>query len=271
MQEESNTYQILQNSNQSNTLQTYNNLLQTCTVSQCVRQTKSIQTHINQPQSEIQTHPLPVLNLHTSDNTSHDEVPMQCESHTFSQQLQTESHIHTACTSDHMSESHANIMSKFHSQQVQWKQLLCTTCHEMWPSRYKTCKHMYECKRCNCDKSTPKKYSQGNNMNPGSVPECLQDLTQIEEMLIARASPIMYIYKKQGGQRGYKGHVLNLSQDVQSLLDKLPPNINNLPILVLRRSGTNDTYADFKVRRDKILHALIWLQKKQSFLQIYCY
>ena len=259
MQEESNNYQILQNSNQNNTLQTnHHNQLQSCTVTRCVTQTKPIQT-----QKEMQTQTLPMVHSNTSDKTSHDEVSMQCES-TVLQQLQKESCNNASCTSEH-SQSHANTMNNFHNQQVQWKQSLCTTCHEMWPSRYKTCKHMYECKRCTCDKSTPKKYSQANNMNPGSVPECLQDLTQIEEMLIARASPIMYIYKKQGGQRGYKGHVLNLSQDVQSLLDKLPPNINNLPILVLRRSGTNDTYADFTVRRDKILNALIWLQKNNPF------
>ena len=51
-------------------------------------------------------------------------------------------------------------------------------------------------------------------MDPGILPAELQDLTVIEEMLIARACPIMCVYRKHGGQRGYKGHVLNLSQDI---------------------------------------------------------
>ena len=37
-------------------------------------------------------------------------------------------------------------------------------------------------------------------MHPRAVPECLQNLTQIEEMLIAHVSSIMYVYIKHGGQ-----------------------------------------------------------------------
>ena len=40
-------------------------------------------------------------------------------------------------------------------------------------------------------------------MIPSCVPHELQNLTQIEEMLIARALPIMRVYIKPGGQRGY--------------------------------------------------------------------
>ena len=38
-------------------------------------------------------------------------------------------------------------------------------------------------------------------MIPSSIPQELQGLTQIEEMLIARALPIMRVYIKPGGQR----------------------------------------------------------------------
>ena len=38
----------------------------------------------------------------------------------------------------------------------------------------------------------------------------------------------MSVYCKLGGQRGYKGHVLNMPQDVQGFLDKLPPHFNQL-------------------------------------------
>ena len=40
------------------------------------------------------------------------------------------------------------------------------------------------------------------HMDPGSVPPCLQNMTQIEELLIARACPIMTVYHKHGGQQG---------------------------------------------------------------------
>ena len=74
-------------------------------------------------------------------------------------------------------------------------------------------------------------------MDPGTVPAELQDLTEVEEMLIARAFPIMCVYRKHGGQRGYKGHVLNLPQDVQGFLSTLPANVSDLPVLIIRKQG----------------------------------
>ena len=156
-------------------------------------------------------------------------------------------------------------MHTFHEKQFKWKQTQCTICHEIWPICHNVLKQPYECLRCSRDKSNPKKFSKANNMHPGSVPECLQNLTQVEEMLIARVSPIMYVYRKHGGQRGYKGHVLNLSQDIQSLLDKLPQSVSNLPILILRRTGANDTFTNFTVRREKVLTALQWLKVNNPF------
>lgn len=47
--------------------------------------------------------------------------------------------------------------------------------------------------RCKRDKNVPQRYSKENDMDPGDVPACLQE---IEEMLIARACPIMCVYGK---------------------------------------------------------------------------
>ena len=104
-------------------------------------------------------------------------------------------------------------------------------------------------------------------MDPEIVLSCLEGMTQIEEMLIARASSKMTVYKKHGGQRGYSGHVLNLSQDFQQFLNKLPPRVSALPILHIKRTGTNNTEARFRVRRAKILQELLWLQKNNPFYQ----
>ena len=76
-----------------------------------------------------------------------------------------------------------------------------------------------------------------NDMDPGSVPAELQGLSEVEELLIARAFPIMSIYRKHGGQRGYNGNVLNLPEDTQGFLNSLPPNVGGLPILVIRKQG----------------------------------
>ena len=63
----------------------------------------------------------------------------------------------------------------------------------------------------------------------------------------------MCIYHKHGGHRGYKGHVVNLPQDIQGFLDKVPRSVNQLPILIVRRQGMNNTHADFKARRQRVI------------------
>ena len=59
-------------------------------------------------------------------------------------------------------------------------------------------------------------------MKPSPVPRELQGLSQTDEMLIACALPVMRIYIKPGGQRGYSGHCINLPQNVEELASSLP-------------------------------------------------
>ena len=154
-------------------------------------------------------------------------------------------------------------MNIFHTRQSKWEHRLCIVCHELWPTRVclKGDESAYQCTRCKRDKGEPKLYSVENDMHPGDVPSCLQGLTQVEEMLIARACPIMCIYRKHGGQRGYRGHVVNLPQNIQGFLDTLPSYVNDLPILIVCRQGTESTHADFRVRRSRVLSAILWLKQ----------
>ena len=97
-------------------------------------------------------------------------------------------------------------------------------------------------------------------MIPSSVPKQLQGLTQFEEMLIARAFPVMHVYTKpRGGQKAYKGHVITLPQDVQLLADVLPQSPKDLPVIIFTISGKHNNSKDFKVRREKVANALYWL------------
>jgi len=50
------------------------------------------------------------------------------------------------------------------------------------------------CRHCYYDKNLIKKFSAENNMDPGDIPEELQELTEIEEMLIAQIFPIVSVY-----------------------------------------------------------------------------
>ena len=88
-------------------------------------------------------------------------------------------------------------------------------------------------------------------MDPETVPTSLEGMTQIEEMLIAWACSIMAVYRKHGGQRGYRGHVLNLPQNIQEFIMKLPVPVDSLPILIIKRRGAENTTTEFRVRRQK--------------------
>ncbi|CAG8715872.1 3230_t:CDS:2, partial [Rhizophagus irregularis] len=43
----------------------------------------------------------------------------------------------------------------------------------------------------------PKKFSEGNNMHPGNVPNELKGLSEIEEMLISQGFTVMTGFMKQ--------------------------------------------------------------------------
>ena len=89
------------------------------------------------------------------------------------------------------------------------------------------------------------------------VPIKLQNLTQCEEMLIARACPVMYVYTKpRGGQKIRKGHVITLPQNVQQLVDVLPRCPKGLPIIVFRIDGKSNESPDFIVCRQKVYEVL---------------
>ena len=105
-----------------------------------------------------------------------------------------------------------NLLSFHNSMKMTITQ--CAVCKEAWPlcdKRHKEShRSHYVCYRCKRDKKEPKKFSFENSVIPSAVPPELQNMTQFEEMLIARAFPVINVYTKpKGGQRAYKGHVIN--------------------------------------------------------------
>ena len=115
------------------------------------------------------------------------------------------------------------------------------------------------CKRCYSDKSNPKKFFAENKMYPGEVPDELKELSKIEEMLIAQVCAVMSVYRLRGGQLGYRGNVINFSQDIQDFTTQLLRYPSSLDVLVVRRKSANDptVFRDFIVRRNKVFRALI--------------
>ena len=104
-------------------------------------------------------------------------------------------------------------LNKFHDI-FRNKIAMCTICHEAWPISEKNT-DKYICTRFVRDKGSRQKFSLEKNM----VPPELEGLTQCEEMLIARAFPIMQVYLKlKYGTTSYKGHVVTLPQNIANIL-----------------------------------------------------
>ena len=82
-------------------------------------------------------------------------------------------------------------------------------------------------------------------------------MTQIKEMLIAHALPIMRIYIKPGGQRGFSGHCINLPQNVKELATSLPRYPKDLAIIIVKVKGRENTFRDVIVQKEKVSSALL--------------
>ena len=84
-------------------------------------------------------------------------------------------------------------------------------------------------------------------------------------MLISAVLPIMSLYRLPHGQYGYRGHVINLPQDVASFANTLPRLPTELDIIVVRKEGSIQSHRDFRVRRSVVLQALQWLVANNSY------
>ena len=112
------------------------------------------------------------------------------------------------------------------------------------------------CTRCKKE-GNRHRFSSGNHMNLGLQPLVLASLTQIEEMLIARASPILQVMHSIGGQYKYTGHIINFPQEVKDVAKKLPRYIKDLDLMiVVQKKGHQCSSYDFIVRKRKVMDAL---------------
>ncbi|CAB4427789.1 unnamed protein product [Rhizophagus irregularis] len=134
-----------------------------------------------------------------------------------------------------ISEDDHKVLQKFRNKMDNIQYNTCPECNERIPDMTLI---KGECHRCHNDKKTPKKFSADNNMDPGEVPDELQGLTDIEEMLIAQVFTVMSVYRLRD-------------------------------ILVVRRESANDTsgFRDFTVRREKIAKALYWLKANNPYYE----
>ena len=146
---------------------------------------------------------------------------------------------------------------QFELRQMSYKIVFCTICKEINIDGKQS---DGICKRCNADKNSIKMFSAENKMDPGIVPNELQNLTMVEEQLICRISPCISIHMLKHGGVGSTGHCITFPQDVNEpsrIFPRLPSEINMIKV---RKQGRQDTSKEFLVRRYKIQRALQWLK-----------
>lgn len=78
-------------------------------------------------------------------------------------------------------------------------------------------------------------------------------------MCLAPIHPLISVYHLKGGQRGYRGHVINFRQDISTFVSKLPIHPRNLPCTILLNKKTADGYIDLKIDGCRVRRVLIWL------------
>jgi hypothetical protein len=70
-------------------------------------------------------------------------------------------------------------------------------------------------------------------MDPGVIPSYLPELSQVEEIVIARAHVQMLIKRVRGHQYQYTGHCVAFMQNIVRTVDMLPNLPSELDIVLL--------------------------------------
>jgi hypothetical protein len=102
-------------------------------------------------------------------------------------------------------------------------------------------------------------------MDPRSQPHVLANLTQVEEMLIARVTPILQVTHATGGQYKYKGHTICFPQHVEEVYKVFPHAIDKLPIIIVCRRDQRGTCYNFTVNRERVYRALRYKVENDPF------
>ncbi|CAG8823248.1 16919_t:CDS:2, partial [Gigaspora rosea] len=143
------------------------------------------------------------------------------------------------------------LLRQFHDKVAKLKHLECSTYKECFPSITLV---VGEYRRCYNKKTLPKKFLFDNNIDPGEVPKELQELTEIEEMLIAQVFPFLE-------------NNINFFQDVEEFTTRLPWHSSTLNVLIIHRQSDKDptAFRDFKICRNKVAYALRWLKANNNY------
>ncbi|XP_059076419.1 uncharacterized protein LOC131875765 [Cryptomeria japonica] len=132
----------------------------------------------------------------------------------------------------------------------------CLVCMERYPN-IKTKKYdgITTSHRCTLE-NNGHRFSKWNNMDLDQQPICLQRLSQIEGMLIARVSPVLQVTYARGGQLKYSDHTICFPRDITTIASYLSRRIHELDIIIINRESIGQEKYKFYVSRDRVHEAL---------------
>ncbi|KAK7592094.1 hypothetical protein V3481_006721 [Fusarium oxysporum f. sp. vasinfectum] len=128
----------------------------------------------------------------------------------------------------------------------------CARCQETW---FDMGLKDGVCKRCmakdkNKKEDEPLFFSAENQLDFGSVPAFLPQLTRIEEMLIARVHVFVNVMQVRGQQYKYRGHIVHFLRDVGKVYRQLPLLPSELDVILLRPPNASEhAHLDRQFRR----------------------
>ena len=113
------------------------------------------------------------------------------------------------------------------------------------------------CNRCHIETNVHH-FSKWNNMDLGAQPIVLSILTQVEEMLISRISPILQVIHARGGQCKYIGHTISFPQQIVQISNCLPRKLSEIDILIVKRQEKKGKCYDCYVTKSLVVNAFLY-------------
>ena len=113
----------------------------------------------------------------------------------------------------------------------------------------------------------PYYFSGGNELDFGTFPAHLPELTQTEQMMISKIHMFTQVRQVRGAQYRYKGHVVSFARNVAKVYKQLPLLPEDLEIVFIKPKNYADNphfamqrSREFKLRRSRIKDWLEFLQ-----------
>ncbi|KAJ3535345.1 hypothetical protein NM208_g7167 [Fusarium decemcellulare] len=151
-----------------------------------------------------------------------------------------------------LSDRDKELLEKFWTELENDRMENCVRCQETW---FDMGLKDGVCKRCiakdkNKQEDEPLFFSAENQLDFGSIPAFLPQLTRIEEMLIARVHVFVNVMQVRGQQYKYRGHIVHFLRDVGKVYRQLPLLPSELDVILLRPPNASEhAHLDRQFRR----------------------